>query len=80
MLRYNLLYVANEGGSANKVQILLFSFMDTCVRVLEANIDGEQFTIRATRLYDFKAEEDPNFSLSIFFDKWWMGQAADLSY
>ncbi|PWY95913.1 hypothetical protein BO94DRAFT_507316 [Aspergillus sclerotioniger CBS 115572] len=59
--------------------ILLFSFMDTCARALEAYLDGENLVIRVTRLYDFKTEEDADFSLSICFAKWWMGQVTELS-
>ncbi|KAE8147338.1 hypothetical protein BDV25DRAFT_160576 [Aspergillus avenaceus] len=59
--------------------ILLFSFMGSCARMLEANMDSEGLVVRATRLYDFKEEEDVDFSLSRFFARWWMGHPADMS-
>ncbi|RAH67921.1 uncharacterized protein BO66DRAFT_440580 [Aspergillus aculeatinus CBS 121060] len=57
--------------------VLLFSFLDSRVRVMEANFDGKNLILRFSRLYDFRIEAEEQCSLVVFLTKWWMGQSID---
>ncbi|PLB55576.1 hypothetical protein P170DRAFT_461412 [Aspergillus steynii IBT 23096] len=59
--------------------VLMFSFIGSQVRVLEANFNGKELVVRATKLYDLKDDDKKGWELSIFLKKWWLGDATKKS-
>ncbi|KAL4892897.1 hypothetical protein BDV59DRAFT_202256 [Aspergillus ambiguus] len=59
------------------VPVLLYSFADTSVRMLEANFNGNNLVVRDTKYYDFIEEDTESLPLTYLFVRWWFGHPSD---
>lgn len=57
----------------------MYSFIESRVRVIEANFNGKGLVVRATGPYDLKDDDKREYELSVFLAKWWYGDTTKKS-